>query len=88
MAEAHRIAARGLPRLCIASLADQVRLHAGRFRPETCRALCAQIDAVLIPGVIDELRTGKVRNGRHSVEKILTATGAGATSVAAGAGGT
>jgi LuxR family transcriptional regulator, maltose regulon positive regulatory protein len=39
--------ARRLPRLCIASLADQVRLHAGRFRPETCRALCAQIDALL-----------------------------------------
>ncbi|HEX2661023.1 MAG TPA: HEAT repeat domain-containing protein, partial [Polyangia bacterium] len=38
----------------------------------------AQIDAVLIPSVMDELRTGKVRNGRHSVEKILTATGASA----------
>ena len=37
--------ARRLPRLCIASLADQVRLHARRFRPETCRDLCAQIDA-------------------------------------------
>jgi LuxR family maltose regulon positive regulatory protein len=39
--------ARRLPRLCVASLADQVRLHARRFRPETCRALCAQIDALL-----------------------------------------
>jgi len=39
--------ARRLPRLRIASLADQVRLHARRFRPETCRALCAQIDAQL-----------------------------------------
>ena len=38
---------RRLPRLCIASLADQVRLHARRFRPETCRELCAQIDARL-----------------------------------------
>lgn len=38
---------RGLPRLRIASLADQVRLHARRFRPETCRDLCAQIDARL-----------------------------------------
>jgi LuxR family maltose regulon positive regulatory protein len=38
---------RGLPRLRIASLADQVRLHARRFRPETCRELCAQIDARL-----------------------------------------
>jgi LuxR family maltose regulon positive regulatory protein len=38
---------RRLPRLRIASLADQVRLHARRFRPETCRELCAQIDAQL-----------------------------------------
>ena len=39
--------ARRLPRLCVASLTDQVRLHARRFRPETCRELCAQIDALL-----------------------------------------
>ena len=39
--------ARSLPRLRIASLADQVRLHARRFRAETCRDLCAQIDALL-----------------------------------------
>ncbi|MFI4932894.1 MAG: LuxR C-terminal-related transcriptional regulator, partial [Burkholderiales bacterium] len=39
--------ARRLPRLCVASLADQVRLHARRFRPETCRDLSAQIDALL-----------------------------------------
>lgn len=39
--------ARRLPRLRIASLADQVRLHARRFRPETCRELCGQIDARL-----------------------------------------
>ena len=39
--------ARRLPRLCVASLADQVRLHARRFRPETCRELCARIDAFL-----------------------------------------
>ena len=38
---------RGLPRLRIASLSDQVRLHARRFRAESCRALCAQIDAWL-----------------------------------------
>ena len=38
---------RRLPRLCIASLSDQVRLHARRFRPETCRELCARIDALL-----------------------------------------
>ena len=38
---------RRLPRLCIASLVDQVRMHARRFRPETCRMLCEQIDALL-----------------------------------------
>ncbi len=38
---------RRLPRLCIASLSDQVRLHARRFRPETCRELCARIGALL-----------------------------------------
>ncbi|HEY2189208.1 MAG TPA: LuxR C-terminal-related transcriptional regulator [Caldimonas sp.] len=39
--------ARHLPRLRIASLVEQVRLHARRFRPETCRDLCARIDALL-----------------------------------------
>lgn len=44
--------ARRLPRLRIASLADQVRLHSRRFRPETCRELCARIDALLAePGM-------------------------------------
>ncbi len=38
--------ARKLPRLRIASLSDQVRLHARRYRAETCRDLCQQIDAV------------------------------------------
>lgn len=35
---------RRLPRLGLASLADQVRVHARRFRAETCRERCAQID--------------------------------------------
>jgi len=39
--------ARRLPRLRIASMVDQVRLHARRFRPETCRDLCARIDRLL-----------------------------------------
>jgi LuxR family maltose regulon positive regulatory protein len=39
--------ARQLPRLRLVSLADQVRMHARRFRPETCRELCQQIDAML-----------------------------------------
>ena len=37
----------GWPRLRVASLVDQVRLHARRFRAETCRDLCARIDAFL-----------------------------------------
>ena len=39
--------ARHLPRLRITSLSDQVRLHSHRFRAETCRDLCRQIDALL-----------------------------------------
>ncbi len=35
---------RRLPRLCIASLSEQIRVHAGRFRRETCAALIARID--------------------------------------------
>ena len=38
---------RRLPRLCVASLTEQVRINAQRFRPETCRALCQRIDALL-----------------------------------------
>jgi LuxR family maltose regulon positive regulatory protein len=48
---------RHLPRLCIASLADQVRVHARRFRPETCRALCERIDEVFAR---DDLPRGEV----------------------------
>ena len=39
--------ARKWPRLCVASLADQVRMHARRFRAETCRALYERIDSLL-----------------------------------------
>lgn len=39
--------ARRMPRLCVASLADQIRMHAGRFRSETCRALAQRIDDIL-----------------------------------------
>ena len=38
---------RRLPRLEIASLADQIRVHARRFRSETCKSLAARIDARL-----------------------------------------
>jgi LuxR family maltose regulon positive regulatory protein len=40
-------AARRLPRLRIASLADQVRMHARRDRAQSCHELCVQIDARL-----------------------------------------
>lgn len=39
--------ARGLERICLMSLCDQVRLHARQFRSETCKDLCARIDAEL-----------------------------------------
>ncbi|MDM0023666.1 LuxR C-terminal-related transcriptional regulator [Variovorax sp. J31P216] len=39
-------AARRLPRLRIASLTEQVRLHAGRYRSQSCRELCERIDAL------------------------------------------
>ncbi|CAB3805340.1 HTH-type transcriptional regulator MalT [Paraburkholderia caffeinitolerans] len=38
---------RELPRLSIASLAERVRVHASRGRTETCRALSAQLDALV-----------------------------------------
>ena len=48
--------ARRLPRLRIASLADQVRLHSHRFRPETCRDLCVRIDALLADPAVPQGR--------------------------------
>ena len=56
-------AARRLPRLCVAALADQVRMHAGRFRAETCRALTQRIDEILAR---DDLPQGPL--WRQSVE--------------------
>ncbi len=40
-------AARKLPRLCIASLAEQVRLHGRSARPDACSRLCSEIDALI-----------------------------------------
>ena len=34
-----------------------------------------QIDAVLLPAIENELKAGKVRQGRHSLDKMLTAIG-------------
>lgn len=39
--------ARNLPRLCATSLAEQTRMHAARFRSETCRALVQRIDQIV-----------------------------------------
>ena len=38
---------RGMPRLKVASLGEQILLHARRYRAETCRGLLARIDALL-----------------------------------------
>jgi LuxR family maltose regulon positive regulatory protein len=38
---------RHLPRLCVASLAEQVRMHAGRYRAQTCEALVQRIDEIV-----------------------------------------
>jgi LuxR family transcriptional regulator, maltose regulon positive regulatory protein len=55
--------ARSLPRLRLASLAEQVRMHARRYRAETCRALCEQIDMLLV-----EPEVPKTRLWRRSVD--------------------
>lgn len=39
--------ARHLPRLCVASLVEQVRIHAGRYRSETCRSLMVRLDEAI-----------------------------------------
>ena len=39
--------ARALPRLQVVSIAEQILLHARRYRAETCRGLLARIDALL-----------------------------------------
>jgi LuxR family maltose regulon positive regulatory protein len=39
--------ARGLPRLCVASLADQARMHARHYRAEACREIVQEVDAIM-----------------------------------------
>lgn len=48
--------ARNLPRLCVASLADQARLNSHRFRASTCSDLCARIDDLMAEGSLPEGR--------------------------------
>jgi len=38
---------RGLPRLCVASLGEQARMHAFRFHSETCRVVVQRIDEII-----------------------------------------
>jgi LuxR family maltose regulon positive regulatory protein len=40
-------AARGLPRLGVASLAEQIRWHAGRYHEQTCEALLHRLDEIV-----------------------------------------
>ena len=43
-------ATRQLPRVCLTSIAEQVRLHAWRFHAATCATLCERLDALLVQG--------------------------------------
>jgi LuxR family maltose regulon positive regulatory protein len=62
--------ARRLPRLRIASLAEQARLHARRYRAESCRAALQQIDALLAEAAPPEGAEGSGRLWRRSVEML------------------
>lgn len=55
--------ARALPRLRIASLVEQVRMHARRYRAQSCAELCRQIDAML-----DDASLPQGRMWRRSVD--------------------
>ena len=51
--------ARRMPRLRITSLAEQVRLHARRFRGQTCRELVERIDVLLAAASSAQGRIGR-----------------------------
>jgi LuxR family transcriptional regulator, maltose regulon positive regulatory protein len=57
--------ARALPRLRVASLVEQVRMHARRYRAQTCRALCERIDTMMEG---DQLPPGRL--WRRSVDPL------------------
>ena len=44
---------RQMPRLCLVSLAEQIRMHALRHRSETCAALCRRLESVVPAEVRD-----------------------------------
>lgn len=39
--------ARRMPRLCVVSLAEQIRLHSGRFRSASCHTLASRLDDIV-----------------------------------------
>ncbi len=39
---------RGMPRLCLASLTEQIRMHARRYRTETCKQLYVEASALVV----------------------------------------
>lgn len=47
--------ARKLPRLCVFSLAEQVRMHAFHAHAEACSALIARLDALATPATLERL---------------------------------
>ncbi|MFM9925915.1 LuxR C-terminal-related transcriptional regulator [Variovorax sp. H27-G14] len=70
-------AARRLPRLRIASLVEQVRVHARRHRAQTCRELCDRIDRHLadpaVPqGPLWHRSVGMLRDVAHAYEGIAS----------------
>jgi LuxR family maltose regulon positive regulatory protein len=68
LVEMHSVGlARGMPRLCIASLVDQIRMHARTFRAETCRDLCQRLDEAM---AADSVRT-RGPLWRRSVEVLV-----------------
>jgi LuxR family maltose regulon positive regulatory protein len=69
---------RDMPRLCIASLVDQIRMHARMFRPETCRELCLRLDEAV---AADSVRT-RGPLWRRSVE-VLVELARGCAAIAA-----
>lgn len=64
---------RRLPRLCIASMAEQVRIHAGRYRAQTCAALVRRIDDMV---TCEEVHRGPL--WRRSVALLQALSHAGA----------
>jgi LuxR family maltose regulon positive regulatory protein len=74
--------ARRLPRLRIASLAEQARLHARRYRAESCRAALQQMDALLADATPAEAAEGGGRLWRRGVQ-MLRETAAAHVAIAA-----